>query len=67
MKVIFHGFVRNELVDQHSLAAGDAVSDQGHEVTVVNPADDLHLSLELPLTLPAPRLETLHGNFLAVR
>lgn len=67
MEVILEGLVRDKLIDQHPLRAGNAVSDERNEVAVVHPADDIDLGLKLSLTLTAPRLELLHCNLLSVR
>ena len=62
VEVELEGLVGHELVDEHAARAGDAVADEGHEVAVVHPADDIHLGLELALPLPAVGLELLHGH-----
>lgn len=62
VEVELEGLVGDELVDEHPSVAGDAVADEGHEVAVVHPADDVHLGTELALPLPAPGLELLHGH-----
>ncbi|BAS86637.1 Os03g0776150, partial [Oryza sativa Japonica Group] len=65
MEVELEGLVWDELVDEHAARAGDAVADEGDEVAVVHPADDVHLGLELALPLAAAGLELLHGHRLA--
>lgn len=66
VEVELEGLIGDELVDKHPLTSRDAVADEGHEVAVVDPADDLHLRLELPLSLSTPRFEGLHRDLLPV-
>lgn len=66
MEVVFETVVGDELVHQHPLRTSNAVPDEGHQVAVVDVADDVDLSLEFPLPLPTPRLELFHRDLLPV-
>jgi len=67
MKMILKGLIGNELIDKHPLAASNAITNKRHKVAMMHPTNDLHFSLELPLTLPTSRLEALYGNLLPIR
>lgn len=65
MQVILQRFIGNKLVDQHSLPTSDAIPFKGHQVPMMNTADDLNLSLKLSLPLSAARFQALHRHFFA--
>lgn len=67
MKVELHGLIGNKLVNEQFVVAGDAVSDEGDEVAMVDAADDLHLRLKLALALSTAALQALHRHFPSVR
>lgn len=56
MKVELHGLVGNILVNEQFVVSGNAVSDEGDEVAMVDAADDLHLRLKLALALSTAAL-----------
>lgn len=67
VKMKLQGFIRNEFIDQHPLAIGNAISNERNKMAMMDAANDLNLSLELPLPLPATRLEALNRDFFSTR
>jgi hypothetical protein len=65
VQVELERLVGHVLVYEQPLLAVDAVANEGDEVLVVHAADDLHLSTELAVTLPAPGAQLLDGHLVA--
>uniref|UniRef100_A0A0V0GKA6 Putative ovule protein n=1 Tax=Solanum chacoense TaxID=4108 RepID=A0A0V0GKA6_SOLCH len=59
MKMKFQGFVGNILIDQHSLAISNAISNKRNKVAMMNSANDINLCLKFSFTLSTARLQTL--------
>lgn len=66
VEVEFESLISNKLVNEKFLLIGDAVTDEGDEVAVVDAADDLHLRLKLALALSAAALQALHRHLPSV-
>lgn len=67
MKMIFQVIIGNKFINQHPLASCNTISNKGHQVAMMNPADDLNFSLKLPFPLPTSTLQALNRNLLPVR
>lgn len=66
MKMNFKIVIGKKLIDQHLPFFGQAIAYKGHQVAVVDPANDLNFRLKLAVALAAARLEALHGDLLAI-
>lgn len=67
MKMIFESIIGNKFINQHPLRFGNAISNERHQVAVVDAANYIDLCLKFPLPLSAIRFQTLHRNFLPIR
>lgn len=66
MEVILKSTIVNKFINQQPLSPGAAVTNQRHQVAVVDPTDNINLRLKLPLALPAVHFQAFHGHFLPV-
>lgn len=67
IEMIFHGFIWNEFVNQHSLSTGNTIPNERHQMTMMDTTNDLDFCLKLSLSLPTARLEALNCYYCTIR
>lgn len=59
MQMVLKSLIRNIFIDKQSLLLRDAISNQRHQMPMVHATDNIDLSPEFPLSLPATGLKLL--------
>lgn len=67
MKMNFKIVIGKKFIDQHFPSCNQAIPHEGHQVAMVDPANNLDFGLELPVALATAGLEAFHGNLFAIR
>nr|GLL19226.1 hypothetical protein BHE74_00005470 [Ipomoea trifida] len=57
---------KDKFINQHSLGVNNAISNKGDKMAMMNSANDLNFSLELPFPLSAAGFQALDGDFSSV-
>lgn len=67
MKMELQGIIRNIFINQHPLPSSNTIPNKGNKVAMMNPANNLDLSLKLPLPLATTGFEALNSYFFSIR
>ena len=62
MEMVVEGVIGEEVIYEQPAMLRDAIAHQRHQMPVMNPADDLHLHLELLLTMHHSWFQLLHRH-----